>query len=115
MRGERRVLRFNVLRDQMAGFTSDEPAPGTDDRYRMCVPYPVNLTLSAEDVAADFTLHVAGIADYAYFSPGAPCSACSNSVTLKSALPVQQPPVCKGHELIDIICFIAANGAARLH
>ena len=76
MRGERRVLRFAVFRERMAGFMSDEPAPGTDDRYRMCVPYPVNLTLGAADAAADFTLHVAGIADYAYFSPGAACSAC---------------------------------------
>ena len=85
------MLRFGVLREQMAGFTSDEPAPGTDDRYRMCVPYPINLTLSAADVAADFTLHVAGIADYAYFSPGAPCKDLLVSSSLRRPSPHNSP------------------------
>ena len=64
------MLRFKVLRELMAGFNANEPAPGTDDYYRMCVPYPVELFLSASDATADYTLHVSGIADYTYFSPG---------------------------------------------
>jgi hypothetical protein len=79
--GERRALRFRVLRELMAGFNAERPAPGTDDYYRMCVPYPVELALSAAEAAADYTLHVGGITDYAYFSPGAlalgrPCTPC---------------------------------------
>jgi len=82
VRGERTALRFRVLRELMAGFNAERPAPGTDDYYRMCVPYPVELALSAAEAAADYTLHGFGIADYAYFSPGAfalgrPCQPCS--------------------------------------
>ncbi|KAK9834817.1 hypothetical protein WJX81_000892 [Elliptochloris bilobata] len=70
LRGEKRVLRFRAHHELMFGFNSDEPAPETSDKFRMCVPYPVTLTVSTADAAADFTLHVAGLADYAYFSPG---------------------------------------------
>ena len=66
------MLKFKVLRALMAGFNANEPAPGTNDFYRMCVPYPVELFLNASDAAADYTLHVSGIADYSYFSPGDP-------------------------------------------
>ena len=107
------MLHFNVLREQMAGFTSDEPAPGTDDRYRMCVPYPVNLTLSAADAAADFTLHVAGIADYAYFSPGAPCPESFVSRSLRRPFPHNiQACASATSQLTYTTCFTASKVVA---
>lgn len=63
---------------------ANEPAPGTDDYWRICTPYPFDLWLPARDAARAFELRIDELESFAYFSPGAqlsrhcPCVTVSN-------------------------------------
>ena len=49
---------------------ANEPAPGTDDYWRICTPYPFDLWLSVADAAHAFELRIDELESFAYFSPG---------------------------------------------
>ena len=50
---------------------ANEPAPGTDDYWRICTPYPFDLWLPARDAGRAFELRIDELESFAYFSPGA--------------------------------------------
>ena len=49
---------------------ANEPAPGTDDYWRICTPYPFDLWLPARDAGRAFELRIDELESFAYFSPG---------------------------------------------
>jgi hypothetical protein len=53
------------------GLCADLPAPGTNDVYRVCTPFPfeANMTLSAAQ--HDMELHIDNFEAFVYYSPGA--------------------------------------------
>lgn len=53
---------------------ADLPAPGTNDVYRVCTPFPfeANMTLSAAQ--HDMELHIDNFEAFVYYSPGARAS-----------------------------------------
>ena len=68
---EKREFDFRVYKELMFGEEANEPAPGTDDYWRICTPFPLELTLPAADAARAFELHIDELESFAYFSPGA--------------------------------------------
>ena len=48
-----------------------EPEQGTkEERRRICVPFPFELSLPNGDALGDFEIHVEGWKNFAYYSPG---------------------------------------------
>jgi hypothetical protein len=49
-----------------------EPEMGTEEeRARVCVPFPFELSLPNGEAGLDFEVHVEGWKNFAYYSPGA--------------------------------------------
>jgi len=56
-----------------------EPEQGTKaERKRICVPFPIELSLPNGEAFGDFEIHVEGWKNFAYYSPGAPSQAAPN-------------------------------------
>ena len=51
--------------------TTDLPAPGTNDVYRVCTPFPFEANLTATAAQRDMELHIDNFEAFVYFSPGA--------------------------------------------
>ena len=54
-----------------AGACADLPAPGTNDVYRVCTPFPFEANLTVAAAQRDMELHIDDFEAFAYFSPGA--------------------------------------------
>lgn len=53
------------------GARADLPAPGTNDVYRVCTPFPFEANLTATAAQRDMELHIDNFEAFVYFSPGA--------------------------------------------
>lgn len=77
---------FEVFKDIMFDEVA-EPEQGTaEQRKRVCVPFPFELTLPNSETLQDFEIHVDGWKNFAYYSPGE-----SPSSLFASNLLLQQP------------------------
>lgn len=64
---------FTVHKDIMFDEEA-EPEQGTkEERRRICVPFPFELTMPNSEALADFEIHVDGWKNFAYYSPGELC------------------------------------------
>ena len=53
------------------GARADLPAPGTNDVYRVCTPFPFEANITATAAQRDMELHIDNFEAFVYFSPGA--------------------------------------------
>lgn len=51
---------------------ADLPAPGTNDVYRVCTPFPFEANLTLAAAQRDMELHLDNFEAFVYFSPGVP-------------------------------------------
>eukprot|EP00884_Botryococcus_braunii_P010128 jgi/Botrbrau1/19116/Bobra.0077s0029.1 len=60
---------FKVFKEEMYSEIA-EPAMGTlEERIRVCVPYPIELNLTAQEAYKDFEIRIGGWKNFAYYSP----------------------------------------------
>ena len=52
------------------GARADLPAPGTNDVYRVCTPFPFEANLTVTAAQRDMELHIDNFEAFVYFSPG---------------------------------------------
>ena len=61
---------FKVYKELMFDEEAEPEQGSKEERRRICVPFPFELTIPNSEALGDFEIHVEGWKNFAYYSPG---------------------------------------------